>query len=173
MIASELADVIIQFVHAHESWAAPVVFFLAFSESFAFISLVVPATVVLFAIGGLFGAADVEFWPVYAAGLAGAFAGDWLAYEMAIYFGHSLASVWPLSKHPEVLQRGFILFRTWGSLIVFVGRFFGPFRAAVPIVAGIVRMPRLQFQLANFGSAVVWAAGVLTPGMLGLDWLFG
>jgi membrane protein DedA with SNARE-associated domain len=39
-------------------------------------------------------------------------------------------------------------------------------RASVPLVAGIFRMPFLQFQIANFTSAFVWAAALLTLG----DW---
>jgi hypothetical protein len=58
-----------------------------------------------------------------------------------------------MMAHPEVLQRGVALSKTWGLVFVFVGRFFGPLRAAVPIVAGILRMPRLKFQLAPSGGS--------------------
>ena len=56
--------------------------------------------------------------------------------------------------------------KRWGVLAIFIGRFFGPLRASVPLVAGIFRMPSLQFQIANFTSAFVWAAALLTLG----DW---
>jgi hypothetical protein len=32
---------------------------------------------------------------------------------------------------------------------------------------------RLKFQLANIGSALVWAAGILGPGVVGIRWLIG
>ena len=44
---------------------------------------------------------------------------------------------------------------------MFIGRFFGPLRAAVPLVAGIFEMPYWRFQFANFTSAFVWAAMLL------------
>jgi membrane protein DedA with SNARE-associated domain len=47
---------------------------------------------------------------------------------------------------------------------IFIGRFFGPLRAAVPFVARIFGMPFWPFQLANFSSAFVWAAVLLTLG---------
>jgi membrane protein DedA with SNARE-associated domain len=47
---------------------------------------------------------------------------------------------------------------------IFIGRFFGPLRASVPLVAGIFDMPFRQFQAANFVSAFVWAAVLLTLG---------
>jgi membrane protein DedA with SNARE-associated domain len=49
-------------------------------------------------------------------------------------------------------------------LAIFIGRFFGPLRASVPLVAGIFAMPFWPFQAANFASAFVWAAMLLTIG---------
>ena len=52
----------------------------------------------------------------------------------------------------------------WGVLAIFIGRFFGPLRASVPLVAGIFRMPYWSFHVANFTSAFVWAGVLLTLG---------
>jgi hypothetical protein len=41
---SDFGQAIIMFVQSHSPWAAPIVFVLAFCESFAFVSLIVPAT---------------------------------------------------------------------------------------------------------------------------------
>jgi membrane protein DedA with SNARE-associated domain len=51
-------------------------------------------------------------------------------------------------------------------LSVFLGRFFGPLRAVVPIVAGIMEMPQTRFQVANVVSAVVWLPMLMLPGAL-------
>jgi membrane protein DedA with SNARE-associated domain len=50
-------------VRTHTGLLLPIVFCLAFGESLAFVSLLLPATVILVAIGGLIGAANVTFWP--------------------------------------------------------------------------------------------------------------
>src|SRR6476661_6113902 len=42
---------VLDFIRAHEAWAVPIVFLLAFGESLAFISLLLPATVILWGIG--------------------------------------------------------------------------------------------------------------------------
>jgi membrane protein DedA with SNARE-associated domain len=47
---------------------------------------------------------------------------------------------------------------------VFIGRFFGPVRAVVPLAAGIMQMPRGRFWLANVISALVWAPMLLLVG---------
>ena len=48
---------VVEFVHNNEAWAVPVVFALAFGESLAFISLLIPAWGALVAIGALIGQA--------------------------------------------------------------------------------------------------------------------
>ncbi len=63
-----------------------------------------------------------------------------------------------------MIPRGEAFIKKWGALGVFIGRFFGPLRASVPLVAGIFEMPYWRFQFANFTSALVWAAVLLTLG---------
>jgi membrane protein DedA with SNARE-associated domain len=72
--------------------------------------------------------------------------------------------MWPLSRHPTLLPKGEAFVKRWGVLAIFIGRFFGPLRASVPLVAGIFQMPFLQFQVANFTSAFIWAGVLLTMG---------
>jgi membrane protein DedA with SNARE-associated domain len=155
---------IVEFVRLHEVWAAPIVFALAFGESLAFISLLVPAWGALVAIGYLIGPSGISFWPVCVAGALGAALGDWLSYWVGLKVGPPVAHVWPLSRHPDLLPRGERFMSRWGIPGIFIGRFFGPLRASVPLVAGILAMPYWRFQFANFTSAFVWAAVLLTLG---------
>jgi membrane protein DedA with SNARE-associated domain len=164
-------DTVLHFIQEQHAWAPPIVFLLAFGESLAFVSLLLPATIILLALGGVLGAAGLSFWPVWIAAATGAIVGDWLSYWLGYHYQYAIAQVWPLSRHPQFLVRGERIFRRWGVVGVFCGRFFGPLRAAVPLVAGIFRMPNLQFQLANIASGVVWATGILAPGMFGGRWL--
>jgi len=167
---------VVEFVHDHQVWAPPIVFGLAFGESLAFISLIIPAWGALVAIGYLIGPSGLSFWPVWIAGALGAACGDWLSYWIGIKLGPAVAHVWPLSRHPELLPRGERFMKHWGVPGIFIGRFFGPLRAAVPLIAGILRMPFWQFQIANFSSAFVWAAVLLTIGDVvekALHWIWG
>lgn len=158
------AQLIVDFVRVHEAWAAPVVFALAFGESLAFISLLIPAWAALVAIGVLIGSGDLNFWPIWVAGSIGAALGDWLSYWIGVKLGPPVAHVWPLSRHPELIPRGERFVTRWGVLAIYIGRFFGPLRASVPLVAGIFAMPYWRFQIANFTSAFLWAAVLLTLG---------
>lgn len=159
------------FIRLHESWAPLVVFALAFGESLAFISLLLPATVILLGAGGLIGAADIAFWPIWAAAALGAILGDWVSYWLGYHYSQAIGSVWPLSRRPDLLPRGHAFFEKWGVYSVFLGRFFGPLRSVVPLIAGICAMPQVSFQIVNITSALIWATGVLAPGTLGIKWL--
>jgi membrane protein DedA with SNARE-associated domain len=166
-----LADAILEGVRAHIFLAPPVVFVLAFGESLAFVSLLLPATFLLMSGSGIVGAAGVGFWPIWIAATVGAFLGDWVSYWLGFHYKERIAGIWPLSRYPALLVKGHAFFVKWGAVSVFLGRFFGPLRCVVPLVAGIAEMPQIPFQIANVASAVVWATGVLAPGHLAVGWL--
>jgi membrane protein DedA with SNARE-associated domain len=155
---------LIDFVRQHQSWAAPIVLLLAFGESLAFISLLIPAWGALVAIGALIGVSGISFWPVCIAGGIGAALGDWLSYWFGFKYKDQVARMWPLSSYPDLLPRGDAFVRKWGVPSIFIGRFFGPLRASVPLAAGIFEMPYWRFQIANFVSALVWSAVLLLFG---------
>lgn len=157
-------DQIIAFTRENAVWAPPIVFLLAFGESLAFISLLLPAWGALVALGALVGSSGINFWPVWIAAALGAAIGDWLSYWIGCKLEYRVQHIWPLSRHPDLIPRGEAFMKKWGVAGVFIGRFFGPLRASVPLIAGIFEMPFWSFQFANFTSAFVWAAVLLTLG---------
>jgi len=170
-VEDDISDALLNFVANHQAWAPAIVFVLAFGESLAFVSLLLPATAILLGVGGLIGAADMALWPIWCAAALGAAFGDWLSYWFGARYSYAIAHMWPLSRDPALLPRGEAFFRKWGMLGVFFGRFFGPLRSIVPLVAGICGMRQLPFQIANLASAVIWATGVLAPGIVVMNWL--
>jgi membrane protein DedA with SNARE-associated domain len=164
MTFASFAQDVIDFVREHEAWAAPIVCALAFGESLAFISLLIPAWAALVGIGALIETSGINFWPIMTAGAVGAALGDWLSYWIGVKLGPRVGHVWPLSRHPDLIPRGERFVEGWGMAAIFIGRFFGPLRASVPLVAGIFHMPFWRFQFANFASAFIWAAVLLKLG---------
>ena len=78
--------------------------------------------------------------------------------------------MWPLSRYPNLLPKGHEFFEKWGVWAIVIGRFSGPLRASVPIVAGVTQMPQIKFQIANWSSAFLWAFVLLSPGTYGMKW---
>ena len=72
-------DWTIDLVRHNGPTALCVVFLLAFGESLAFFSLLLPASVILFALGALIGKAEIAFWPIWLAAAVGAVAGMMVA----------------------------------------------------------------------------------------------
>lgn len=159
-----IIDGIVAFARDNAAWAPVIMFVLAFGESLAFVSLLLPAWGALVALGALIGTSGISFWPVWVAAALGAGFGDWLSYWIGQKLEYRVQHIWPLSRHPDLIPRGEAFMRKWGVPGIFIGRFFGPLRASVPLIAGIFEMPFWTFQLANFASAFVWAAVLLTLG---------
>lgn len=160
---------LLDFVKENARWAPLIVFLFAFTESLAVIGFFVPATVILVGIGALVGASDIEFWPVWAGTAAGAVAGDFVSYAVGQYFKDSARRIWPLSRYPEMYDRSDRFFRKWGVWALFIGRFFGPVRGMVPLVAGVFQMRIGLFMAANIASAMIWAFAMLAPGFAALS----
>lgn len=159
-----LVQPVLAFVSAHAGWAFAAMFATAFGESFVFLSLAVPGTSLLVAAGALIATGTLSPAAVLAGAVLGAVLGDTVSYWLGRRFGGALARLWPFTRNPELLPRGVRFFRRWGGLSVFIGRFFGPLRAVVPLTAGIMRMPSGRFWIANLTSALVWAPLLLFVG---------
>jgi membrane protein DedA with SNARE-associated domain len=139
-------------------------FITSFGESFAFVSLLFPGTSLLIVAGTLMAAGSLPYWPVLTGAVVGAVLGDTVSYWIGHRFGGGIARVWPFTRSPDLLPRGIRFFARHGGKSVFIGRFFGPVRAVIPLAAGIMRMPRDRFWFANVTSALVWAPMLLFAG---------
>ena len=160
-------DQILAFVETHRVWAGLVFGLLAFGESMVVLGVLIPATGIMLAAGALVGAGKLPFLDLWIGGAIGAALGDAVSYWIGHKLGPAAHRLWPFSRHPELLTAAERIFARWGWAAVVVGRFIGPLRASIPTVAGIAAMPRLPFQLANFGSAFLWIPVLVFPGTVG------
>lgn len=162
----DIVHSILNFIAQNADWAFPVVFIVSFGKSFVFVSLAFPGTSVMLAAGALISSGTVPLWPVVAGGILGAVLGDAISYWLGRRYGHLTETRWPFTRHPELLPRGYDFFERHGVKSIFVGRFFGPLRAVIPLVAGITKMPVGRFWIANVLSAFIWAPALLIPGAI-------
>ena len=86
MSVQDFVDVIVTFVRAHEAWAGPVAFLVAFLESFCFLSILWPGTAILIGVSALLARSGVELsvlWPAIVwAGVGGS-----LGYAISYWIG--------------------------------------------------------------------------------------
>lgn len=155
---------VLAYIQLHAAWAGPIVCLIAFGESLAFISLLVPATALLVGIGALVGNGTLNAWEIGIWAFVGATVGDAVSYWIGRIFKDRIGNVWPFKKHPDMLERGHAFFLKHGGKSVFIGRFLGPLRATVPIIAGMMAMPHWRFQIFNAVSAAFWVPALMLPG---------
>src|SRR5579863_5913428 len=160
----DLAQPLLEFIKAHANWAIAFMLITGFIESFAFLSLLFPGTTLLIAAGTLMKSGALPVLPVMIGAIVGAVLGDSVSYWIGRRFGGGIARLWPFSRNPDLLPNGIRFFQRHGGKSVFIGRFFGPIRAVIPLAAGIMHMPRGRFWIANIASALVWAPMLLFAG---------
>lgn len=151
---------------ANPGWLVFSLFVAAFLESLAIAGILVPGVAILFAVSVLAGKtglplADGLMW----AGL-GAIAGDSLSFWIGCRLQGRLHSVWPFSRYPALLNKGESFFLYHGGKSVVIGRFVGPIRPVIPLVAGAMEMPWRRFIAFNVLSAIGWAFAYVAPGHL-------
>lgn len=152
------------FLLAHREWAGPILGGIALGESLVFFGLFFPATALMLFTGGLVQKGVLDPATVIAWSIAGAVAGDALTYWFGKLIGPSVMRHWPLNRDPTAVAQARLFFRKYGFLSIFIGRFLGPVRSTIPLVAGMMRMKHITFQLANVTSAFAWVPVMLLPG---------
>src|SRR5690348_14259574 len=134
---SDIATPIIEWLNANPGLAGLVTFLISASESIAIIGTILPGSVMMIAIGALVGASVIPFWSTLFYAILGAIIGDGISYWLGYHFKDRIYNIWPFKRYPQILESGETFFRNHGSLSVFIGRFVGPVRALVPVVAGM------------------------------------
>ena len=160
------ASITVNFIEAHPYWGQFFTFFIAFLESLAIIGTVIPGSVTMTAIGALVGAA--VFPPVLTIAMAtvGALTGDWLGYWFGKYYANEIREFKIFKPYQKWFDSGENFFHKHGGKSVIIGRFFGPVRSFIPMIAGVLQMHPGRFTIAVIPAAILWAFAYMLPGIL-------
>ena len=142
-----------------------VIFASCFAESLAFVGLLMPGAALMMTAGALIATGALSFWSTMAWAVCGAVLADGISFWLGRYFKERIRSFSLFARYPEMLDRGETFFHRHGGKSVFFGRFIGPVRPIIPIVAGMMGMGQGRFTVYNILSALGWAPAYLLPGM--------
>lgn len=156
----------LDWITAHPTWSGFIVFLISLSESLAIIGLVVPGVVMMTAIGGMMGSGHLPFWETLSWAVLGAIAGDGISYWLGYHYHQRLRDFWPFKQFPKFLARGEAFFKHHGGKSIIFGRFVGPVRPMIPVIAGMMDMSPRRFLFFNILSALAWAPLYSLPGIL-------
>jgi len=157
---------LINYIHQHPHVGQLIAFLVAFAESLPLIGTIIPGSITMTAIGTLVGAAILPGFSTLAWASLGAFTGDTIGFWVGYYFTDTIHNIWPFRKYPHWLQKSEDFFEKHGGKSIIFGRFVGPARSTVPLVAGLLRMSWLRFIFAAIPSAILWAILYMVPGIL-------
>jgi len=163
---TEIWNATLNWVTHHPTIAYPTIFFISFSESLALIGLLVPGTALMIGIGAFVGNGALSLPTTLLVAMIGAVVGDGISFWLGKHYHQGIKTFWPFSKHPALLVSGETFFHHHGGKSVFLGRFVGPVRPIIPVVAGMLDMPLKSFLWVNILSAIGWAFAYIIPGVL-------
>lgn len=129
----------------HSYWVGIAIFLVSLSESLALVGLFIPGALVMFGIGALVATGAVNLWAALAWAVAGAIAGDAISYWLGRHYREQLQTFWPFSRSPQLIDRGVAFFHRHGGKSILLGRFVGPMRPIIPMIAGMLGMPPVRF----------------------------
>lgn len=157
---------ITMWLETHSNWALFFAFAISFTESLAVIGSIIPGSVTMTAIGFLAGSGVMRIDLTLIAATLGAIAGDSLSYLLGYTFSDRLNSIWPFSRNPRWLDYGKDYFSKHGGKSVLIGRFVGPLRSIIPVIAGMMHMSHWRFFSANVISGIAWSLLYVLPGVI-------
>jgi undecaprenyl-diphosphatase len=150
----------------HPHWLGFALLITAFLESLALAGIVIPGVAILFTIAALAGQTAMPLMAALVWAGAGAIIGDGISFALGRQFQGRLNTLWPLSRYPGLITKGEGFFQSHGGKSIIIGRFVGPVRPIIPLVAGALLMPWRRFLAFNLSSAVGWAPVYILPGYL-------
>jgi len=130
------------------------------------IGIFIPGVILLFALAALGGSGALSLELTLLAAFLGAIAGDGLSFYLGRRYSAQSRSIWPLSRYPDLIRQSERFFHDHGGKSVVIGRFVGPLRCVLPLVAGALGMPPVRFVSFNIASAIAWAPWYILPGYL-------
>ena len=138
------------------AWLGDWFFFaLAFIESAPFIGLFIPGAT-LISIGGFLASQGYfNLWNLIIFATMGAIVGDFVSYSLGRWGGDWIKDKKIINR--TILNHGEKFFNKYGNKSIFWGRFFGPIRAVIPLIAGLSKMKQRPFIFWNVLSAISWA----------------
>ncbi|MFK3772203.1 bifunctional DedA family/phosphatase PAP2 family protein [Pseudomonas sp. NPDC089406] len=157
-------DSLTAWLGANPQWLGLAIFLVACVECLAIAGIIVPGTVLLFAVAVLAGSGAFSLGETLLLGFLGGLLGDAISYTIGKYFHQNIRRLPLLRSHPEWIGSAEAYFQRYGIASLLVGRFIGPLRPMLPMVAGMFDMPLPRFIAVSLVAGAGWSVAYLLPG---------
>ena len=157
-------DSLTAWLGANPQWLGLAIFIVACVECLAIAGIIVPGTVLLFAVAVLAGSGALSLHETLLLGFLGGILGDALSYTLGKRFHQNIRRLPLLRSHPEWIGSAETYSQRYGIASLLVGRFIGPLRPMLPMVAGMFDMPLPRFIAVSLVAGAGWSVAYLLPG---------
>lgn len=161
-----MQDFVEHFITQSTTYALIAVWLVAFLESLALVGLLMPGTVFMAALGALIGSGQVGLYQAWLVGTVGCLVADWISFWLGWRFKKPLHNWSFLKKQKAWLDKTEYALHKHSMFTILVGRFIGPTRPLVPMVAGMLDLPVRKFIGPNIIGCVFWPPFYFLPGIL-------
>ncbi len=132
---------------------------LVFCEDALFFGFVLPGETAVVLGGVIAGQHRVSIVWLCVVVVVAAIVGDFVGYMIGRRVGPAILDTRMLRPHRDRVDKARDLIQRRGGVAVFLGRFIAFFRAVMPALAGMSRMPRHVFLLYNAAGGLLWGVG--------------
>lgn len=160
-IAVHLDARLAQFVQEHGVWVYALLFCIIFCETGLVVTPFLPGDSLLFVVGALAAAGNMDIALVMAVLVAAALCGDNVNYAIGRWTGTRLFSRW---LNPIHMQRTRDFYARHGGKTIVIARFVPIVRTYVPFVAGLGAMPYPRYIVYCVLGALLWVGSLCLAG---------
>ncbi len=164
-LAVNLDKHLASFVAEHGVWVYVLLFVIVFTETGLVIWPFLPGDSLLFVVGALAAAGNMDIWLVMGVLIAAALTGDNVNYFIGRWAGprvfHYEQSRW---FNPAYLARAHAFYERHGGKTIILARFIPIVRTYVPFVAGVGSMPFARYIGFCVAGALIWVVSLCSLG---------
>ena len=148
-------------IHLLGYWLA---LFFAMIETTIGIGIFIPGSTIILILGTLVAKGNLHLGDLIFFATVGAVLGDNINYYIGRKFGSKIFEKGFWFIKPKHVEKARLFLDTHGSKSIFLGRFIPSIKEVAPLIAGTVKMKRLQFTIWNILGAIGWSLLWILPG---------
>lgn len=163
---NEFLQTVLEWSNSSPYWLGAAIFITAFLECLALVGIILPGVVLMFGLAVITGSSSLGLPSALILAWLGGLSGDFLSYALGYRLQNKVPKLPLLRTHPQWIASAEIHFERYGALSLLLGRFIGPLRPILPLVAGMLSMPFARFSMVSIIAAAGWAVAYTLPGWM-------
>ncbi|MAH61395.1 MAG: hypothetical protein CMF42_03795 [Legionellales bacterium] len=141
-------------------------FLFAFIEALPIVGTLVPGIALMSLVGYWIGSNIISFYQTVLVCFIGALIGDYISYWVGLKYSTNIMNINYFKKRASLIEKAEYFLNKYGAFAIIIGRFVGPVRSSVPIIAGLLKMNVSMFFLGAVPSALLWTLIYISPGVI-------